>query len=828
MTTCAPKINFNIVQNIDGSTTVTFDNKTNFLNIQKVQANNASILNILSKKIQSGIGNFSNVYSQSVDTDLAVVKKIRWLSSSSISSENYYVEFQVGNLAKNTVYTLPLVDGSKGQVLSTDGKGVLSFIEQGSYAPADATYILQTPNTSLPKAQALNALDDGLMLKGGAGVVSTKAKIDYNYLDGLGVAKFPVPFSLDFVPIPNPTFDPTSAVDYFLMFNGPWLPQAYITDLAPGPLPITQGVTYTNGFAMLMIRVAKLYTCFKKAAGIVMTSKKVNWDWTNPLMYAPEIQPFLKTYDIDSSFTFEKAQALDELKTVEPPPEPPADRADMGLLFVDNSTASEEKGIIRFATLGRDYGNVSTDIEASPTIAGNVPVWIQDKTTQLVTTTVHIERLEDKEMKDIMSGIGTLTAESQITCKKIITGVESISTNFKIEGFGLYLYDEDPHPDRKGASFTNYTGFQSEKVLPPDTKILWTLPSKNGEPGQVLGLTDDEGSTTLTFKNSGVDNEATFILQKFPDPNTFKHAQALNMLEGGPGILKTVADGVIAIAVKGEDYATAEEVKEAVKEAKEAATEAKSAAADAKADAGEASISAAAASTSAGIAEGAATVAGIASLAAIAAAAAAGVEAAAAAAAAGAAETAAGIAGVAATAAGVSAGLAAKWASNADTSAQNSETSAQNSETSAQNSKASAIDSELSAQKAASYADGLKNVQYIVATKDTNVPNAQSLGALSTGLLKNVVNDGVGTLSITSFTTGQTVLLGGNPNIVTVPTSAITDNSTVLLTPINNSTTFNPNTGALSVFNIIENTSFSVYSNNELDTSTVNWLIINE
>lgn len=69
------------------------------------------------------------------------------------------------------IWTLPLADGTDGQVLSTNGNGILSFIDAGGgKAPDDATYILQQPSSDLPNAQALNQLNNGLM-KNNDGVI---------------------------------------------------------------------------------------------------------------------------------------------------------------------------------------------------------------------------------------------------------------------------------------------------------------------------------------------------------------------------------------------------------------------------------------------------------------------------------------------------------------------------------------------------------------------------------------------------------------------------------------------------------------------------------
>lgn len=70
----------------------------------------------------------------------------------------FYTIFTVGI----NIWTLPLADGTDGQVLATNGKGILSFIDS-SPSTDNATYILQKPDTALPNAQALSDLENGVL-----------------------------------------------------------------------------------------------------------------------------------------------------------------------------------------------------------------------------------------------------------------------------------------------------------------------------------------------------------------------------------------------------------------------------------------------------------------------------------------------------------------------------------------------------------------------------------------------------------------------------------------------------------------------------------------
>jgi len=134
--------------------------------INYLYAKEASFESILSPIITGGTAELFTIYANGINstnitnTEDIITNRLKW----SNPSNDYYVGFIAGNLTGNTIWRLPLQDGTDGQVLATNGTGILSFIDAGGgSAPKDATYILQQPNSNLPNAQALNQLNNGLM-----------------------------------------------------------------------------------------------------------------------------------------------------------------------------------------------------------------------------------------------------------------------------------------------------------------------------------------------------------------------------------------------------------------------------------------------------------------------------------------------------------------------------------------------------------------------------------------------------------------------------------------------------------------------------------------
>jgi hypothetical protein len=147
--------------------------------IEYLYAEEARFGSVLSSVITGGTAEFYTIYVNGIESSSITTNSLKW----SNSFNDYYVGFTAGSLTQSTIWSLPLQDGGNGQVLATNGNGVLSFIDAGGGgggAPTDATYILQTSDSSLPNAQALNGLGTGIAKITGGGIVEIATPdVDY-------------------------------------------------------------------------------------------------------------------------------------------------------------------------------------------------------------------------------------------------------------------------------------------------------------------------------------------------------------------------------------------------------------------------------------------------------------------------------------------------------------------------------------------------------------------------------------------------------------------------------------------------------------------------
>lgn len=132
--------------------------------------------------LEARLGTITTVNSTTINTDTlnSLTGNITTINSSNITNSEdiitnvlkwsnpdneYYVAFKAGELTKSTTWSLPLEDGTAGQILSTNGEAILSFIDitTAGAAPKDAQYVLNQPNENLANAQALSELLGGIL-----------------------------------------------------------------------------------------------------------------------------------------------------------------------------------------------------------------------------------------------------------------------------------------------------------------------------------------------------------------------------------------------------------------------------------------------------------------------------------------------------------------------------------------------------------------------------------------------------------------------------------------------------------------------------------------
>ena len=132
--------------------------------------------------LEARLGTITTVNSTTINTDTlnSLTGNITTINSSNITNSEdiitnvlkwsnpdneYYVAFKAGELTKSTTWSLPLEDGTDGQILSTNGEAILSFIDitTAGAAPKDAQYVLNQPNENLANAQALSELLGGIL-----------------------------------------------------------------------------------------------------------------------------------------------------------------------------------------------------------------------------------------------------------------------------------------------------------------------------------------------------------------------------------------------------------------------------------------------------------------------------------------------------------------------------------------------------------------------------------------------------------------------------------------------------------------------------------------
>jgi hypothetical protein len=164
-----------------------------------------------------------------------------------------------------------------------------------------------------------------------------KINIAVKNLPILGAALFPIPLLSVSIPIPNPNFDPTSGWDYVM--SSPWLNQIYAG--SPNLLNTSTETKISSSLAFAQIKAAQAIKRLDNA-GFIVKNKTISYSWENPaysFVTDPLLIAAMELYGLGTTYTFNKAQALDEL----------------GAGLLKNST----EGVLSLGVSGEDYVNTA-------------------------------------------------------------------------------------------------------------------------------------------------------------------------------------------------------------------------------------------------------------------------------------------------------------------------------------------------------------------------------------------------------------------------------------------------------------------------------------
>ena len=164
---------------------------------------------------------------------------------------------------------------------------------------------------NLGKFTKLEKLSQGHLWIGDGENIPVQVKtIDTENMPQLDVAVFPYPAgtTLSRIKIPNPTFNPVSGSDWLM--TGNWLPQIFAG--SSNTSNTSHNTIVSSALALAQIKVAQVFKRMD-ATGFIVRSKKIDFDWDNPLM-ATVPDEIKELYGLQNDYTFQNAQALEELE----------------------------------------------------------------------------------------------------------------------------------------------------------------------------------------------------------------------------------------------------------------------------------------------------------------------------------------------------------------------------------------------------------------------------------------------------------------------------------------------------------------------------------
>lgn len=409
-------------------------------------------------------------------------------------------------------------------------------------------------------------------------------KIETINLPILGAATFPYPdiIPLPAVPIPNPTFNPISGLDWLM--SGPWLPQVFAG--SANTLNTSSETVISSSLAMTQVRVAQAIKRLD-VTGFIVKNRNISFTWENPAMLLiPEAIKSL--YGLNEAYTFTNAQALDEI----------------GVGLLKNSS----EGVLSSAVSGEDYVNTTTII-AGPLVMID-PLYPLSGHKLIAPTSFNSRGNEINEFGyPIANTIDVLTGIAGKFTKFAITGIAAASL-LKVDSSGEikaavadtdYLTNNLPEDKLFYGNSSDKVGIVEnikKKNLPPlgltsiqdigdiigvDLGALgFNLPLGKIYRGTDSETPEESNALSILQASFWVNNLFTrFIIGSGTifDRLTFPSAQFISDLP--PGIVQHVVGGILSIATPGVDYATPQQLEELRDEAKQAADDAADAASDA-------------------------------------------------------------------------------------------------------------------------------------------------------------------------------------------------------------------------------------------------------
>lgn len=282
-----------------------------------------------------------------------------------------------------------------------------------------------------------------------------KINIAVKNLPILGAALFPIPLLDVSIPIPNPNFDPTSGWDYVM--SSPWLNQIYAG--SPNLLNTSTETKISSSLAFAQIKAAQAIKRLDNA-GFIVKNKTISYSWENPV-YSFVTDPLLiaamELYGLGTTYTFTKAQALDEL----------------GAGLLKNSA----EGVLSLGVSGKDYVDVAVPI-ANMQIALIRPLAQDGQGNDISKLLTRVSKLPEDNMPDltfimqrpnakIPSAQGLSDLAGGILKSAVLTGVISIAS-----GGGTPLIDDYVDPFTLQTEITETKAFATAEAAAAEAAAI--------------------------------------------------------------------------------------------------------------------------------------------------------------------------------------------------------------------------------------------------------------------------------------------------------------------------------------------------------------------